>query len=135
MDVVGYAYIAKEARPEQITTTGQLSLVLGQVCRVIEFQRDGDGAIVVNADGSAIAIVDKALIKSSFRCLIFGHFICPPNLDIMRQMEYTACCMSRKGGWSKQLFDMVIAASLYNGKFTDDFLWRFSLESRPSFKY
>lgn len=119
METVGYATIRKEA------TTGvgpEINSFLGQDVRVMEFAEDG-GVLVINREATAMAMFEKQDVYRSFKCTVQGDYICPPGLDFLQQMEYSARCTLRKGGYNPTLKAMVIQASLMKGKFTDSFLW------------
>lgn len=120
MEVVGYCTIKKDA------TTGvglELESFIGKDCRVIEFARDG-GVMVMNSQATSIATFDKQDIYRKFECSVSGDIICPPNLNILQQIEYSAKVTFRKGGYNLLLKNMVIQMSLAKGKFTDNFLFQ-----------
>jgi hypothetical protein len=121
MNIAGYAHIDKNAttcngatEPKEFT---------GHTCTVIEFDSEG-GALVLNPQGTAMAMFDKKDIYRKFECGREGNIITPPNLDELSKMFYVAKCMNRKGGYNNLLSQMVIEASLMKGKFTDNFLWQ-----------
>lgn len=119
-EIAGYCTIKKDAT----TGTAQnLDKFLGKDVRVMEFARDG-GVLVVSSDATEMAMFDKQDVYRKFECSVSGDVICPPNMDVMKQMIYTSKVMMRKGGYNQLLKGMVIQASLMKGKFTDDFLFQ-----------
>lgn len=120
MDVVGYADIKKDAT----TGTSAIPIIkfIDGPCRVMEFAEDG-GVLVLDREASGLGIFDKCDIYRSFKCGVCGDVITPPGLSMIEQMEYVARCVSRKGGYNNLLKQMVIQASLMEGKFIDHFLW------------
>ncbi len=121
MDIVGYALIKKDAKTgvsaipiEKFTT---------QAVRVMEFGHDGC-VMVVDPQATGIAIFDKEDVVKSFRCTVLGHFICPPDLNVVDQMIYTAKAGSRKGGYNELVAQLVIGASIHKGEFNDSLLWQ-----------
>ncbi len=121
MELVGYCTIKKEA------TTGRSAIsmdnFLGKDVRVMEFASDG-GVMVVDSQAKGIAMFDKQDVYRSFECRELGDIVMPANLNTIEQFEYSARCMSRKGGYNRLLRNMVVEASLMRGKFTDAFLWQ-----------
>jgi hypothetical protein len=120
MEIVGYAQIKKDAKTG--ISAIPLEKFFGYPCRVLEFASDG-GVMVVDSGATGIATFDKCDILSSFKCSIFGNVICPPDLDLMGKMAYSAKCMGRKTGYNDLLLRMVIHLSLFKNKFDDSILW------------
>ena len=121
MEVVGFAEITKDAE-----IFGALSPqdFQGKVCRVMEFDSEG-GALILNSNNSALGMVNKESIKSSFKCTIVNNlYIVPPTLDYLGRSQYVAMCVSRKGGYTQILRDMIIRNSILKGEFNDDFIWK-----------
>lgn len=120
MEVVGYCTIKKDGK----TGVGpKIETFLGQDCRVMEFTPEGD-VLVVNRDGTAMAMFDACDVVSKFECSLSGDVICPPNLNLVEQMVYHTKVITRQGGYNNLLRNMVIAASLHKGKFNDTFLFQ-----------
>lgn len=119
--IVGFVHINKEAttchgadNPKEF---------IGQTCAVMEFASDG-GALVLNPQGSALAMFDKEDIQRSFKCGVTNNVITPPNLGVIAQSAYATKAMMRKGGYDNLVMNMVIQASLSRGEFCDSFLWQ-----------
>lgn len=119
MDVVGYALLTKDANGQSAV---DLSAFRGKVCRVLEFG-PGGGVLVLDPGATGLASFDKQYVRSCFRCACVQDYVCPPGLNHIEQMLYVNRCLNRKGGYTRVVRDMVIAASITRGKFTDDFLW------------
>ncbi len=122
MDIVGFADINRNAT----TCKGAKNPneFIGKTCRVMEFDSDG-GVLVLNPQGTALAMFNKEDVYRSFKCKMQGGVVCPPsdNDNIFEDMAYVAKCMARKGGYNDLVCRMVIEASLMKGKFHDSFLW------------
>lgn len=120
-DIMGFAHIKKDAT----TCKGAKnpSEFLGQICAVIEFGVD-DCVLVLNPQGNALAMFDKEDVFRSFKCIVSGNIICPPNQNSLDTILYVGKCIERKGGYNNLLKNMVIHASLVKGKFNDSFLWQ-----------
>jgi hypothetical protein len=120
MDVVGYCIINRNAK----TGMGMEieSFLNNEPVRVIEFATDG-GVLVINRSATGIATFDKEDIVASFKCTVCNDVICPPNYDILKQMEYATVATMRKGGYGPIVKRMVIAASLHRREFCDSILW------------
>lgn len=121
MDIKGFVFINSGAttcrgaqNPEEF---------IGQICRIMDINDTGD-VLVLNPQATAMAMFDAVDVGRNFLCTIHGKVICPPNLDILGQMGYVTQCQMRKGGYNELLANMVIAASLARGEFTDSFLWQ-----------
>lgn len=120
MDVVGFVHINRNATTCKGAKTP--TEFIGNTCAVMEFDSEG-GVLALNPQGTALAMFDKEDIYRKFECKVQGDIICPPNGDILSDMQYVTKCMMRKGGYNKLLSRMVIEASLMKGKFNDAFLW------------
>ena len=120
-ETVGYVVISAKA---EIVSAAPDKDFQGQTLRVMEFATDG-GAMVVNNDGNALAVIEPADIKASFKCAVVNNLvICDPNLNLVEQMVYYAKATSRKGGYNHMVKAMVIAASLHRKEFCDSVLWQ-----------
>ena len=121
MDVVGYAKIKQNATTIKGTN---INTFLGKTVRVFEFADDG-GILCINAEASAMAMIDKEDILTSFKCFMFGEIPVPPNLtNMVEQGMYAMYCNNRKGGYTPLVGNMVIEGSLMKGKFCDSILWQ-----------
>lgn len=121
MDYVGFAHIDKNATT--IKGAKNPNEFIGKTCAVMEFDCDG-GALILNPEQTAMAMVDKKDIYRRFECIVSGNTICPPNQNAIETMMYVTKCVTRKGGYNNILRNMVIEASLMKGVFTDNFLWQ-----------
>jgi hypothetical protein len=92
----------------------------------MEFDNDGNGALVLNPEGSALGMFDKDDFLASFKCIQVGNIIMPTSLkdDMLAQMSYTSQVLSRKGGYNDTLKKMIIVQSLNKGEFDDSILWQ-----------
>lgn len=120
MDIVGFAHIDKNAttcagakHPEQF---------IGKTCRVMEFGVD-ESVLVLNPEGTALAMFEKQDVYRSFKCKVVSGVICPPGLEFIDEIAYQMKCVNRKGAYTPILRNMVIEASLMKGVFHDSFLW------------
>jgi len=120
-DTVGYCVINKNATTCIAKTPKSF---LGDTCRVMEFAEDG-GALVLNRQGTELAMFDKCDIGAKFECCEKGDVIMDPKLkeDFLGQMMYMNKAMSRKGGYNYMVKQIVIASSLHKGEFNDKVLW------------
>jgi hypothetical protein len=119
-DIVGFAHINKNAT----TCRGAKNPneFLGKVCCVMEFGVD-DSVLVLNPEGTALAMFDKEDVYRSFKCGYLSGVVTPPDLDMLGQTMYVVKAQTRKGGYNSLLRNMVIEACLAKGKFNDSFLW------------
>jgi hypothetical protein len=119
--IVGFVHINKNAT----TCSGALNPneFIGQTCAVMEFGVD-DCVLVLNPEGTALASFDKEDVQRSFKCGYSGGIVTPPDLDMLNQMLYVTKAQQRKGGYNNLVRNMVIAASLSKGEFSDSFLWQ-----------
>lgn len=120
MNICGFAIIKKEAttcagakHPEQF---------LGNICAIIDKGCD-DSVMVLNPEGSALAMFEKEDVHTSFACKVVNGVVCPPGLGFIDETIYQMKCINRKGGYGPIVKNMVIAASLHKGTFTDSLLW------------
>ncbi len=120
-DIVGFAHIKKNAttckgaeNPDEF---------LGHTCAVMEFGVD-DCVLVLNREGTALAMFDKEDVTASFTCGYKEGIVTPPNLNFIEQMAYVVKAQNRKGGYNHIVREMVISASLHKNKFNDGFIWQ-----------
>lgn len=120
MEIVGFAKIKENAS----TCKGAKnpSEFINKICPVFEFADDG-GVLVLNPQGTALAMFDKEDIETSFRCGFENGIVFPPDLGIVSRLLYSNKLHQRKGGYNVILSQMVIAASLHKGVFNDSFLF------------
>jgi len=120
MDIVVFVNIKKDAT----TCKGAYNPedFIGKTCPVMEFDMDG-GALVLNPNGTALAMFNKEDIHSSFKCGYVDGVITPPDLDMITQMMYVTKVKTRKWGYNNLLSNMIIQVSLMKGKFSDNMLW------------
>jgi len=118
--IVGFAHINKNAT----TCKGAINPneFIGQTCAVMEFGVD-DCVLILNPQGTALASFDKEDVYMSFKCGFSNGIVTPPDLDMLNQMMYVTKAQMRKGGYDSLVCNMVIAASLIKGQFSDSFLW------------
>lgn len=119
MEVQGYAIIKSGA---DITTAGDVKDFINRPLRVMEWAVDG-GALVLNSQGDALAMVEESDIVKSFKCSESGLYVCPPGLNFLGRTQYSIKCMDRKGGYDAILRALVVTRSLMKGEFDDSFLW------------
>jgi hypothetical protein len=119
-DIVGFADIKKDAT----TCKGaeNPNEFIGKTCSVMEFGYD-DCVLVLNTQGTALAMFDKEDVARSFKCGYSNGVVTPPNLDMLNEMMYVTKAQQRKGGYNGLVRNMVIQASLMKGTFHDSFLW------------
>lgn len=122
MDIVkGYAIIKEDAT----TCKGALNPddFIGKTLIVHDFGYD-DSVLVINQQGTALAMFDKIDVKTSFRCSQVNDFILPPNLNELEKMAYMSRCLERKGGYGNIVKNFVIHYSLLKGRFDDSIIWQ-----------
>lgn len=120
MDVVGFARIKENPSGTSAISMDNFS---NKTVRVLEYTADGC-VLVLDDAATGLATFEKEDILFKFKASIEGGVIVPPNLSIIDKIAYTAKCHMRKGGYNRVLMNMVIAASLAKGEFTDNFLWQ-----------
>lgn len=116
----GYALIKSDAT--KFITSGKITDFQDKIVRVMEFAEDG-GALCVNNEATHMAMVEKEEIKASFKCIDHANVLCPPHMPTTEQMIYYLKVITRKGGYNNIVRNMVIAASLHKGEFTDSVLF------------
>ena len=92
--------------------------------RIIDIAVDGNGFLVINSSGTALAMVEKEDIDKFFYCSVFNGVICPPDMDFAERLRFAIGRQGRKGGYSSIVATVVILTSLIRGEFTDDFLFQ-----------
>ncbi len=120
-DIVGFVHINKNAT----TCKGAKNPneFIGQTCAVMEFGDDGC-VLVLNPQGTALAMFDKEDCYRSFKCGYSNGVVTPPHLANLDQMMYVLKSQQRKGGYNWLVRNMVIESSLMKGEFHDNFLWQ-----------
>jgi hypothetical protein len=127
-DIVGYCLIKSDAttcagarKPEEF---------IGKILRVMEFNPEGD-VLVVNQQGTALAMFDACDVKQKFECDFVGDYIIPPNLNYIEKTVYASKWMNRQGGYNNIIKQMVIAISLAKGKYSDASLLPNPINANP----
>ena len=82
-----------------------------------------DSVLVLNPQGTALAMFDKEDVLRSFKCSYFNGVVLPPNLDLDEKLVFHYKLTTRKGGYNTLLANMVIANSLIKGEYDDRFLF------------
>lgn len=108
--VTGYAF-----NPEE--------LLKAPFLRIFDIAVNNDGFMVLNPQGTALAVVDMPDVDRYFLCDDVAGVLIPKGLYFMQQLVEVAKRQSRKGGYNEIIRRMVIGASLHAGKFNDDFLF------------
>lgn len=98
-------------------------LLQPHILRILDIAVDDTGFLVLNSTGTALAMVDKSDVDKYFLCNVCCGVICPPSMGMLEKLEFAGKRISRKGGYSKIVANMVITASLCKGEFTDSFLF------------
>lgn len=91
--------------------------------RIFDIAVGNDGFMILNPQGTALAMVDMPDVDRYFLCDDMAGVLIPPDLTFMQQLIEVAMRQSRKGGYNEIIRRMVIGASLHAGKFNDDFLF------------
>lgn len=94
------------------------------ILKILDIAVDGNGFLVLNGKGNALAMVEKSDVSLYFLCNVFCGFICPPNMNLFEKMAFAQGRIERKGGYTNRVASIVIAASLIRGEFTDSFLFQ-----------
>lgn len=122
MEIKGYCMLKSTK-----TVTGYVGdmkeLLPPHALRIIDIAFDGNGFLVLNANSTALAMVEKEDVDYLFYCSVLNGVICPPDLNFAERLQFAISRQTRKGGYNKIVANVVIAASLSRGYFTDDFLF------------
>ena len=120
MNTKGFVHLSTTA---QVETPGQQEDYQGQILQVMDWAVDGSGALVLDRKGISLGMVENEHILRSFKCDRKGDVLLPPNLSSVDQINYFAKVMMRKGGYSKDVMNITIAASLAVGELHDNHLF------------
>lgn len=121
-DVVGYCCL-KSTNTVMGYAGNPEELLKSRWLRIIDVAVDGNGFMVVNTEGTAVAIVEKEDVSRYFFCQVFGDVILPPDLKPDQILAEYIRRITRRGGYGQIIKCMVIAASLHSGQFDDRFLF------------
>jgi len=119
-EIVGFVDISKNAT--SCKGAKNPNEFIGKTCPVMEFGVD-DSVLVLNPEGTALAMFDKEDVARSFKCGYCNGIVTPPNLDMFNEMMYVTKAQQRKGGYNTLVRNMVVQFSLMKGTFHDSFLW------------
>lgn len=123
MEIKGYCMLKSTN-----TVTGYVGdmkeLLPPHALRIIDIAVDGNGFLVLNANSSALAMVEKIDVDYFFYCSVLNGVICPPDINFAERLQFAVSRQTRKGGYNNIVANIVIAASLSKGYFTDDFLFQ-----------
>ena len=122
MEIKGYCMLKSTN-----TVTGYVGdmkeLLPPHALRIIDIAVDGNGFLVLNANSTALAMVEKEDVDYLFYCSVLNGVICPPDLNFAERLQFAISRQTREGGYNNIVANVVIAASLARGYFTDDFLF------------
>lgn len=93
------------------------------ILRIVDVAVDNSGFLVLNKQGTALAMVDMPDVQMHFLCSTLGGVILPPKLSFAEQWREVAKRVMIKGGYTDIVRSAVIATSLIQNKFNDDFLF------------
>jgi hypothetical protein len=93
------------------------------ILRIVDVAVDNSGFLVLNEQGTALAMVDMPDVQMHFLCSKLDGVIIPPNLSLIDQMKEVHKRLMIKGGYTDIVRCTVIATSLKQNKFNDDFLF------------
>lgn len=119
--LIGYVRITKN--PTTFKGAGKPENYAGKTLRLLEYGVDSC-VLVINSEATELASFDKEDIQAQFKCGEYQNVLTPPDLNFQEQMIYANKVYARKGGYNDLLRNMVVAASLAKGEFTDTFLWQ-----------
>ena len=118
MNIVGFILTKSNT---QCATAGKLSDFQGKPCKVLEFASDG-GALCINLEGTALAIIEPEYITNKFECYVEGNIIYPPNLSTLDRMIYLRKLYNIN--YTNMTKAAIITKSLISNRFDDEFLWK-----------
>ena len=93
------------------------------ILRIVDVAVDNSGFMVQNKQGTALAMVDMPDVQMHFLCSTLGGVILPPKLSVAEQWREVTKRVMIKGGYTDIVKSAVIATSLIQNKFNDDFLF------------
>lgn len=97
---------------------------LEQPLPIMDIGVGGSGFLVFDPKGRClIDIQSMDSVKSYFLCKEFSGVVMPHDYNDVQTLNYAVKCLSRKGGYSNLIRQMVILTSLHSGRFDDRFLW------------
>ena len=126
MNFAGYVALKKTTTTHKGIKSDLIETFQGAICPVVEFDNDGSGALVLNPQGTALGMFDKSDFESSFECFESSNVLMPISLkdNFVERMMYMNKVVSRKGGYSTLLKNMIIVHSLNKRQFDDSLLWQ-----------
>ena len=116
MNIVGFILTKPTTK---CVTAGKESDFQDKPCRVLEFAEDG-GALCINFEGTALAIIEPEYITNKFECYVEGDIIYPPNLSTLDRMIYLQKLSNIN--YTSIIKAAIITKSLLDNKFNDDIL-------------
>ena len=123
MEIKGYCML-KSTNTVRGYVGDMKELLPPHALRIMDIAVDGNSFLVLNANSSALAMVEKEDVDSLFYCSVLSGVICPPDINIAERMQFALSRQTRKGGYNNIVASLVIAASLLKGYFTDHFLFQ-----------
>ena len=123
MEIQGYCML--KSTNTVIGYAGEIAdLLPPNILKILDIAVDGNGFLVLNGKGNALAMVEKSDVSLYFLCNVYCGVICPPNMNLFEKTEFAQSRIERKGGYNNIVASIVIAASLSRGEFTDSFLFQ-----------
>jgi hypothetical protein len=122
MEVAGYC-VVKNTADFSMAMPDDKSTWADKPLRAVEINENTGSVLVISPCGTGMAMFDTDSLKSYFHSTEVGDVLVPPNLDLIERMIYHGLVISRNGGYSPILKQMVIMQSLHKGEFDDSVLW------------
>ena len=125
-DIVGYCQIKPDAVGK---SPDDLSKFRGKPCRAFEINQSSKSVLVIDLEGTAMAMFDFDQIQSMFECQCVCGLLVPPELNQFDAILYSSRVLSDIRNQQRDMNfirKLVIVQSLMKGKFCDTLYFNFS---------
>jgi hypothetical protein len=120
MEVNGYVWLNKDADCRH--AMGDKKVWQGSIVRAMEINEDTKSLLLIDSSATKMGMFEMTSAYSYFHCEDESGVIIPKDLPFLEKMMYISSRLSRKGGYSLLVKNMVITMSLQKGELYDGFL-------------
>lgn len=124
MNLQGYCILKQDADLSKCMDPSPERWLKNRPIRVMEFNKKTNSVLLIDHSASQMGMIEWDDMAMHFECEQQGEVLIPSGLNEMEKMVQVSRRLTRKGGYSKWVRSLVVAASFHRQEFNDDFLFQ-----------